>query len=712
MISQARTKTGGFKTWIRVVALIVVVIFAPQQIAWAIDYDWHTIWRTQAQSSAAYGAPVMTLPYSALKAAGFEKQIAFNIKESLESLRKSNVQRVQFTDDVVIDKVKIDAIAEEEINEIYKNLVDSRNNIITCGAYSLYNLMLAYGMTSIPTEKKSDATLEGPSILEIANNLILIDLLSDSEFKPKFRANELEVSFYSIIRTAHVYGMDLKAFHLETSEKDLESINKLVSFPFIATIDEPHTVLVRSIDKNGVLIIDNDIEILISKKEFVDRFRSYGLAQEVYSSKDLTLLNGDEAKSIVVSNLDDDYDASAHGYSRSAIPDYYISDLKKSILIGVGASVAGSFIAAGVNMLLSSVLAPAVSTAAGTATTTAASSTTQAVMTGLSIVNKALSNPFVKGVVRKELKDAGWSDDQIIGVTIVANVATSPATYGYFKPGLTFDGAGNVVNTPRQYMAQGGGTYSFVSQIVKDVGWQYGTYKVSQYIDKVNDKDEGKGAMVRAAWRNAAFTVGAQAAYPIYSVTADKAIQYGYKGAQWTAGKIVDGARWIGGQVADGAVWTAGKVASGAQWSAGKVADGAQWTAGKVADGAQWSAGKVASGAQYAAGKAVDGVRSGYSKAFNGSQAEKPKTQTQANQNKAPTTTVKSNTNSNRAGGVSLGMNVQAKRLQDSFLNGLKEKFSGSRPNSSSAPALSWRLGVNRQVAKPSTSGGSGTGSK
>src|SRR3989338_6369501 len=100
MLKNSRTKTGGFMTWIKVVAWILVIVFAPEQIAWAIDYDWRSIWRT----STAQASNSATIPYAALKSAGFEKQIAFNIKESLGSLQRTQTQSLQFSNDVIIER--------------------------------------------------------------------------------------------------------------------------------------------------------------------------------------------------------------------------------------------------------------------------------------------------------------------------------------------------------------------------------------------------------------------------------------------------------------------------------------------------------------------------------------------------------------------------------------------------------------------------------
>ncbi|MFC1754712.1 hypothetical protein ACFL96_15165, partial [Thermoproteota archaeon] len=339
MIQNARTQTGGFKTWMRVVAIIVLVIFAPQQIAWAIDYDWRTLWNmTTMQNQAAGRSQAAVIPYAALKAAGFEKQIAFNIKESLESLLRSNAESVQFTDNIVVQRALTEPMTKEGIDSIYSQLVDAKNNIITCGAYSLYNLLVAYGKTSTNREGEE----QGPSILDITNTLILIDLLSDSDFKPHFRSNELEVSFHSVIKTAQVYGVELKAFHLATYEKDLESLHELVSFPFIATIDEPHTVLVVDISEKGVLIIDNDRELLLSKENFIDRFRGYCLAREVSDTKEIERISLDQAKSIAISRYQTNNDRKKkyrRQWNQGAITSMGIS--LGTAILGAGMSAAG-----------------------------------------------------------------------------------------------------------------------------------------------------------------------------------------------------------------------------------------------------------------------------------------------------------------------------------------------------------------------------------
>ena len=40
-----------FKPWIRTVALIVALIFVPEQVAQAVEFDWRVIWRQPAASS-------------------------------------------------------------------------------------------------------------------------------------------------------------------------------------------------------------------------------------------------------------------------------------------------------------------------------------------------------------------------------------------------------------------------------------------------------------------------------------------------------------------------------------------------------------------------------------------------------------------------------------------------------------------------------------
>ena len=36
---------SNFKSWIRVVAFIVVAVFLPEQVAQAVEYDWRVIWK-------------------------------------------------------------------------------------------------------------------------------------------------------------------------------------------------------------------------------------------------------------------------------------------------------------------------------------------------------------------------------------------------------------------------------------------------------------------------------------------------------------------------------------------------------------------------------------------------------------------------------------------------------------------------------------------
>ena len=41
---------SGFKAWIRVAAFIVVTVFLPEQVSWAIDFDWRVLWPNTASA--------------------------------------------------------------------------------------------------------------------------------------------------------------------------------------------------------------------------------------------------------------------------------------------------------------------------------------------------------------------------------------------------------------------------------------------------------------------------------------------------------------------------------------------------------------------------------------------------------------------------------------------------------------------------------------
>ena len=46
---------SSFKSWIRTVALIVVTVFLPEQVAQAVEYDWRVLWNKPAVGAIAPG---------------------------------------------------------------------------------------------------------------------------------------------------------------------------------------------------------------------------------------------------------------------------------------------------------------------------------------------------------------------------------------------------------------------------------------------------------------------------------------------------------------------------------------------------------------------------------------------------------------------------------------------------------------------------------
>ena len=81
---------SGFKPWIRAVALLLVVVFAPEQAAQAMGYDPTTIWN---HAYFVHQGKNGFLTYL----------VADNIKRSLNSLAYKQLNQVQLANDLVIE---------------------------------------------------------------------------------------------------------------------------------------------------------------------------------------------------------------------------------------------------------------------------------------------------------------------------------------------------------------------------------------------------------------------------------------------------------------------------------------------------------------------------------------------------------------------------------------------------------------------------------
>jgi hypothetical protein len=259
---------SSFKTWLRIVALIVVAVFLPEQVAQAVEYDWRVIWQRPAASSALY-------------APGYLKDITkvdipLAIKNILLDISGKPVNAVKISPNLTVELEKPLKISKQRIEEIY-NWLKGR----PCGAKALYDFLSYNGLQV--TEQ------------DIAVLALTIDILNGTvkaEGNPKVIKNSL----YALSQAAEFFGHKLYPVKM----KGLSPQGTDPEVPFIAHLKTEHYILVNRITEEKVYYIDEHKEEFLPKEKFLQQFTGYALVGNYQQLPAATaqLLTETEAKAI------------------------------------------------------------------------------------------------------------------------------------------------------------------------------------------------------------------------------------------------------------------------------------------------------------------------------------------------------------------------------------------------------------------------------
>ncbi|MCK5180724.1 MAG: hypothetical protein KAR32_14425, partial [Candidatus Omnitrophica bacterium] len=251
-----------FSQWIRTVALILVLIFLPEQVSWAFNYNPLTLWGQKDQQIVSVG-PEAT-PEEIISA-----RIAGSINHLLKQVAYKENTRVQL-------QLTNDAISNPELNQI-SLFIDSatvftKNRIrriiewlqepdihpLNCGVYALRDILASYDV---------DTSLE-----ELSVSSLMVDLMNDI-VKPG--EAKLKTSLFAINKVIDAYGLGLKPAKLAPAD-----VLKLQT-PFIANFESEHFVTVNSVDDARVYFSDIGLARVSSIPEFTAQLTGFVLAPEL-----------------------------------------------------------------------------------------------------------------------------------------------------------------------------------------------------------------------------------------------------------------------------------------------------------------------------------------------------------------------------------------------------------------------------------------------
>jgi len=252
-----------FKSWIRTVALLVVLVFLPEQVSWAFNYNPAVLWGTSSTP-----VQVMTLDPQSPQISQEEimtAQISSGVANLLEQIENKENAQIKLglsssDSDPVSQENSVLISSKRKITPDYVHSVkawvsDPNIHPFNCGVYALKDVL---EHNKIPA-----------SLAEVAVATLSVDLLNNIvEPGEKF----LKTSLFAIEEVARGYRLNVQAVKVDT--QDILYLNT----PFIANFGSEHFVTVTSVDAENVYFSDIGKQQSMPRNEFKEKISGFVLA--------------------------------------------------------------------------------------------------------------------------------------------------------------------------------------------------------------------------------------------------------------------------------------------------------------------------------------------------------------------------------------------------------------------------------------------------
>ena len=178
------------KLWVKAIAWLIVLTFLPEQVAWAVDYNWRGVLNAGV-SPLAQSAAVAQDPSVLARSGVSDKVVADEIRDTLAQLVGQTATDIKLAPAVSIHRNYPLSLTEEKVSELHAWMLDPSHNLVTCGALSLNSLFQLMDIR-VPS-------------YQVAHYALLIDILSDSLdiYLPEFPKCPAKVCEFSCDK---VYG--------------------------------------------------------------------------------------------------------------------------------------------------------------------------------------------------------------------------------------------------------------------------------------------------------------------------------------------------------------------------------------------------------------------------------------------------------------------------------------------------------------------------
>ncbi|HOD12838.1 MAG TPA: cysteine peptidase family C39 domain-containing protein, partial [Candidatus Omnitrophota bacterium] len=250
-VESGLTYRSNIRPWIRAVALAVVLIFTPEQICAAFNYNPAVLWGRQKVDA-----------FVGVKAAA---TVSESIKDLLTQIRDKEQSRVKIelpntgvsgaTNNQGLILTTSAKFTQDDINSFDSWLKQPSIHHLNCGVYALRDL-LQKNHVGIGLEEASVLTLT----VDILGKII------------KAGEPRLKTSLYSLNSIATAYGLNVKSYKIAK-----ESLDE-VEVPFIASLEPEHFVLVTEVADETITVSDIGEQKVYFKEDFLNKFTGYVLA--------------------------------------------------------------------------------------------------------------------------------------------------------------------------------------------------------------------------------------------------------------------------------------------------------------------------------------------------------------------------------------------------------------------------------------------------
>ncbi|MCK5179231.1 MAG: hypothetical protein KAR32_06840, partial [Candidatus Omnitrophica bacterium] len=244
----------------------LVLIFLPEQISWAFNYNPLTLWGEKDRQVVSVGP-------EATREEIVSARIAASVNHLLNQVAYKENTRVQL-------QLTNNAISNPELNQsslfIDSDTVFTKNRIrritewlqapeihpLNCGIYALRDILASRDVET--------------SLEELSVSSLMVDLMNDI-IKPG--EAKLKTSLFAINKIADAYGLGFKPAKLAPAD-----VLKLQT-PFIASFESEHFVTVNSVDDARVYYSDIGHAQVSSIPEFTAQLTGFVLAPELEKQK-------------------------------------------------------------------------------------------------------------------------------------------------------------------------------------------------------------------------------------------------------------------------------------------------------------------------------------------------------------------------------------------------------------------------------------------